>query len=218
MADIYGTTGSDTKNGTEGNDIIYGWARGGNANSLSGNDTLNGNAGDDILNGGTGNDSLLGSAGNDSLIGNSGNDVLNGGSRNDTLEGGAGADSLFGNAGNDILYGEDGNDVLQGNASNDALTGGLGRDTLTGGGGGDRFYFFSPNEGIDVITDFGDENFLESTDQIWISAEGFGIDTDAQDAFSYNYSSGALFFEGTQIATVQDSSFSFYPPADIIIF
>ncbi len=37
-----------------GNDTIYGWAPGGNANSPSGNDTLNGNAGNDTLFGGMG--------------------------------------------------------------------------------------------------------------------------------------------------------------------
>ncbi|MBC6435391.1 calcium-binding protein [Nostoc sp. HG1] len=178
MATIYGTTGSDTRNGTSGNDTLYGWARGGNANSPSGNDILNGSFGDDILNGGTGNDSLFGGAGNDSLIGN------------------------------------DGNDVLQGNASDDALVGGLGRDILTGGDGADRFYFNSPDEGIDTITDF-----TYTIDEIWISAEGFGIDIDSLDAVTTDILSGALFVEDTQIATVSPSfsSFAIFNGA-IIIF
>ncbi|WP_375505141.1 calcium-binding protein [uncultured Nostoc sp.] len=152
----------------------------------------------------------------DKLIGNDGNDVLTGGTRNDTLEGGAGADNLFGGAGNDSLIGNDGNDVLQGNASNDALVGGLGsdilaggdgnddlvgglgKDILTGGDGADKFYFNSPDEGIDTITDF---NNISDDDEIWISAEGFGIDTDALDAVTLNSSTGALFVEDTQIAT-----------------
>jgi Ca2+-binding RTX toxin-like protein len=75
MAIIYGTTGPDKKNGTKGNDTIYGWAKGGNASSPSGNDTLNGAAGNDSLYGGTGNDELNGSAGKDTLIGSIGNDI-----------------------------------------------------------------------------------------------------------------------------------------------
>ena len=142
--------------------------------------------------------------------------MLTGGTRNDTLEGGAGADKLLGGAGNDSLIGNDGNDVLQGNVSDDALVGGLGRDILTGGDGDDtlvgglgrdiltggdgtdRFYFNSPDEGIDTITDF--DNIFDN-DEIWISAEGFGIDIDALDAVTTD-GTGALFVEDTKIATV----------------
>jgi Ca2+-binding RTX toxin-like protein len=75
MSVIYGTTGADIKTGTTGQDTIYGWARGGNANSPSGNDTLNGASGNDNLFGGTGNDNLNGALGSDSLNGGSGNDT-----------------------------------------------------------------------------------------------------------------------------------------------
>jgi serralysin len=84
MAIIYGTTGSDTRNGTSGNDTIYGWASGGNANSISGNDILNGGIGNDNLFGGTENDSLIGGVGDDTLDGGLGTDSLNGGAGNDT--------------------------------------------------------------------------------------------------------------------------------------
>jgi len=52
MAVIYGTEGPDKKNGTAANDTMHGWAKGGKANSLSGDDTLNNNAGNDNLKGG----------------------------------------------------------------------------------------------------------------------------------------------------------------------
>ncbi|MEH2112980.1 calcium-binding protein [Nostoc sp.] len=84
MAVIYGTTNPDTRNGTSGDDTIYGWANGGNANSPSGNDILNGAAGNDNLFGGTGNDSLIGGLGNDTLDGGLGTDSLNGGVGDDT--------------------------------------------------------------------------------------------------------------------------------------
>ncbi len=44
----YGTTASNSILGTTGNDTIYGWALGGNASSLSGNDTLTGAAGNGV--------------------------------------------------------------------------------------------------------------------------------------------------------------------------
>jgi Ca2+-binding RTX toxin-like protein len=47
MAVTFGTTGSDTRTGTGVSDTIFGWARGGNATSPSGNDTLNGGGGND---------------------------------------------------------------------------------------------------------------------------------------------------------------------------
>ncbi len=95
MAIIFGTTGPDRRNGNSVNDTIYGWAEGGNANSPSGNDTLNGFDGNDDLFGGTGNDSLNGGAGND---------TLDGGRGNDTLNGGAGTDTLIGSIGNDVYF------------------------------------------------------------------------------------------------------------------
>jgi Ca2+-binding RTX toxin-like protein len=104
------------------------------------------------------------------------------------------------------LYGNDGDDVLQGDAlqgpyGNNALAGGLGNDTLTGGFSADRFYFLSPNEGIDTILGF--DGFVDE-DEIWISAEGFGIDIDAYDAVTYSGSTKTLFVEDTPIAIFPD--------------
>jgi Ca2+-binding RTX toxin-like protein len=84
MAFIFGKTTADNLSGTSGNDTIVGWASGGNANSPSGNDILNGLAGNDSLAGGTANDSLIGGNGNDTLDGGIGNDTLIGGAGDDT--------------------------------------------------------------------------------------------------------------------------------------
>lgn len=84
MTVLYGTTGSETINGTGENDTVYGWASGGDASSASGNDILNGNASNDALYGGTGNDTLGGGAGNDTLDGGSGSDTMSGGTGDDT--------------------------------------------------------------------------------------------------------------------------------------
>ena len=63
--------------GTDGDDIIYGYA---------GNDKLYGGDGNDILYGGDGNDNLYGGAGNDILIGGKGNDTLYGGEGHDIFK------------------------------------------------------------------------------------------------------------------------------------
>lgn len=131
MALIFGTTGSDTRNGTSANDTIVGWASGGNANSISNNDTLNGLAG---------NDSLAGGTANDSLNGGDGNDTLDGGTGNDTLKGGAGSDTFQGSQGNDSIDGGDGVDIADYSQLSQSITlssvgiiqkaGGLGQDQL----------------------------------------------------------------------------------------
>ncbi|MCP2075551.1 UNVERIFIED_ORG: surface adhesion protein [Pseudomonas lini] len=73
---------------------------------------------------------------------------------NDTLLGGAGNDILFGQGGNDTLNGGKGNDILLGGSGNDTLIGGPGNDTLIGGLGGDTFVWKSGDAGTDVIKDF----------------------------------------------------------------
>ncbi|UVL40665.1 retention module-containing protein [Pseudomonas sp. B21-040] len=72
----------------------------------------------------------------------------------DTLLGGAGNDILFGSGGNDSLDGGKGNDILLGGTGNDSLMGGQGNDILIGGSGGDTFVWKSGDTGNDVIKDF----------------------------------------------------------------
>ena len=72
---------------------------------------------------------------------------------NDTLLGGNGDDILFGQGGNDTLYGGNGNDLLIGGKGNDILYGGAGADTFawkagdTNSGGFDVIKDFSTKEG-----------------------------------------------------------------------
>ncbi|MCP1473774.1 hypothetical protein ABIA54_002140 [Pseudomonas sp. EB276 TE3739] len=73
---------------------------------------------------------------------------------NDTLLGGAGNDILFGSGGNDLLDGGKGNDILLGGSGKDTLIGGQGNDILIGGSGGDTFVWKSGDTGNDVIKDF----------------------------------------------------------------
>jgi Ca2+-binding RTX toxin-like protein len=137
----------------------------------------------------------------DILKGRNGADILNGGWGNDTISGDDGFDTLFGGAGNDSLLGGLDNDYLFGGDGNDKLYGELGDDTLVGGTGADTFGFYSrpsTNEGIDTIADFT----ASDGDKIEISMSGFGASSTNQ--FSYN--SGALYFAGTQFATLQSGS------------
>lgn len=161
MAIIYGTTGADFRNGTVNNDTIYGWAKTGNADDVSGDDTLLGNTGNDKLLGGTGKDSLKGDDGNDQLLGGADNDFLGGGRGDDSLYAGADDDTLYGgpsgndylngNKGNDQVFGESGNDTLDGNEGDDTLDGGNGIDFLSGGTGNDLYIYSSKDT---IVEDF----------------------------------------------------------------
>jgi surface adhesion protein len=73
---------------------------------------------------------------------------------NDSLLGGAGNDILFGQGGNDLLDAGKGNDILLGGNGNDSLMGGQGNDILIGGSGADTFVWKAGDTGSDVIKDF----------------------------------------------------------------
>jgi Ca2+-binding RTX toxin-like protein len=88
--------GSQTFEGGEGDDLVYG---------DRGNDILRGNGGDDRLYGGIGDDRLEGGAGNDWLSGGFGADTIDGGEGSDYVRGDATVDHIFdtGLAGTDTL-------------------------------------------------------------------------------------------------------------------
>jgi Ca2+-binding RTX toxin-like protein len=71
-----------------------------------GSQTFEGGEGDDVVFGERGNDILLGGAGNDQLFGGIGDDLLRGGSGNDRLAGGFGFDSIDGEEGDDYVRGD----------------------------------------------------------------------------------------------------------------
>jgi Ca2+-binding RTX toxin-like protein len=148
----------------------------------------------------------------DYIFGDAGNDILYGWSGNDTIDGWKGHDSLYGEAGDDTLLGYSGNDYLSGGEGSDRLVGESGYDTLNGGAGADTFVFNSPWEGIDTIQDFK----YQEGDTIEVSSAGFGIGADEYEAFTFDSSTNSLFFEDTQLATLQPNS-GFVPSLDITI-
>ena len=124
---------------------------------------------------------------------------------------------------NDTFIGSNSNDSLNGGAGNDTLEGGKGSDTLTGGAGANTFRFYSPLDGIDIITDFSDLPVPEYT--ISVSRYGFGggltpdvaitpeqfilgsAAADVNDRFIYNQNTGALFFDADGTGATEQVQF-----------
>ncbi len=152
MALREGTSGDDALFGTDGSDTLLGLAGNDTLVSLAGDDSVDAGDGDDAVNGfgydpisgaysiyaGSGLQTLRGGAGNDFLVGGSDADLIDGGSDRDTLFGGSGNDNLDGGSGDDRLRGEGGDDSMVGGPGQDLLDGGDGHDTLLGGDGDDR--------------------------------------------------------------------------------
>ncbi|WP_211253596.1 calcium-binding protein [Alkanindiges illinoisensis] len=110
---------------------------------------------DDILYGYAGNDTLHGLDGNDTLIGNAGDDLLYGDAGDDLLDGGDGNNTLTGGDGNDQLYSGLGNDLLDGGDGDDYLSGGEGIDHLIGGNGNDIYIIDNQDTFEETGTDGG---------------------------------------------------------------
>lgn len=121
------------------------------------------------------------------------------------------SNEIRGNNAANTLEGRDADDELLGRGGNDRLIGGNGNDTLKGGNGADRFVFNAIAEGIDKIEDFKSAE----GDKIEVSAGGFGAASLNQ--FSYNSSTGALSFNGTQFATLQNVGNNFVTTNDIVL-
>jgi Ca2+-binding RTX toxin-like protein len=175
---ITGTNDADSLTGTIGNDIINALGGDDNVSGLAGADQINGgdgfdnlfgDAGDDVIDGGNDGDQVSGGDGNDQLFGQAGDDIVSGDAGNDQVSGGDGSDFLSGDDGNDIISGGNDDDFLVGADGNDVLSGGLGSDVLVGGTGADILDFQSASQGPDQIIEF-----VSGTDQIRISASGFG--------------------------------------------
>ncbi|MBD2102616.1 GDSL-type esterase/lipase family protein [Leptolyngbya sp. FACHB-261] len=85
------------------------------------------------------------------------------------------------------------NDILVGNTGANVLEGGQGHDILTGSGGADSYVLRGPNSGIDTITDFS------ASDQLRISASGFGGGLVAGIALSTSASATGVFVSGPSL-------------------
>lgn len=155
----WGDEGDDTIFGGVGNDLINGDnGLGTLAESLHGDDYLDGGDGNDVIYGNGGSDMIFGGEGDDTLWGEAGNDSLNGDGGNDQLAGDIGEDILNGGTGSDTLFGQDGNDILSGGADNDQLVGGSGNDILNGDDGSDYLW---GEDGADTLNGGLGNDYLE---------------------------------------------------------
>ncbi|MEH1942403.1 MAG: hypothetical protein V7L01_19615 [Nostoc sp.] len=150
--------------------------------------------------------------------------IIQGTSGNDNLTGTQVNDQVYGNGGDDILTGGAGNDNLVGGSGNDNLTGGIGRDTYVlqySGGGIDRIPDFSVNDDILKVTTstISSSNYLIGTQSSLTNyqvIEDGAIDStkfatrsltlgssnisQSSSIFTYNASTGALFYSSQQLA------------------
>ncbi|MEH2326597.1 MAG: hypothetical protein V7K32_24150 [Nostoc sp.] len=151
--------------------------------------------------------------------------LIQGTSANNYLVGTQGNDQIYGYGGDDTLRGGLGNDYLEGGNGNDYLTGGGGRDTFVlnySGGGIDTITDFSVNDDILKITtptisssqylidplsslsnyEAVDENGTINSTKFTSGSQTLGSITISQSGniFTYNASSGALFYLNQQIA------------------
>jgi 3',5'-cyclic AMP phosphodiesterase CpdA len=113
-ADVVGSGGFDTIEGTKGRDVIVG---------LGGRDKVKTGNGKDLVCGGDGADKLKGGSGKDRFIGGSSGDKLKGAKGADVLKGGGGRDRLKGGAGGDLLTAGKGGDSCKGGSGTDRMRG-----------------------------------------------------------------------------------------------
>ncbi|MEG4078674.1 DUF4347 domain-containing protein [Microcoleus sp. Pol8_D6] len=167
---------TNSRNGTNGNDTIFGTNNGDEINGFDGDDLLAGLRGNDnvygglnsafpvgpdidrdLLFGNEGNDYLNGVAGDDLIFAGKNEDVVYGGKDDDIIFGDQESDTLIGDQGNDTIYGGTinpfdpdltGNDLVFGLAGDDFLSGEKNQDTIAGGDGNDTV---RAGKGDDVV-------------------------------------------------------------------
>jgi Ca2+-binding RTX toxin-like protein len=152
MADVYGTNGWDTIDGSDGvtdsADTIFGYLGVDVIFGLGGNDTIKGGGGADSINGGGGSDTVEYTDSTVGVIVNlKDNYGINGTAQGDTF---SSVENITGSGQLDLLTGSVGNNTLKGLEGNDHLEGGLGADILIGGAGIDTARYLTSSQGVTV--------------------------------------------------------------------
>jgi uncharacterized beta-barrel protein YwiB (DUF1934 family) len=128
------------------------------------------------------------------------------------------------------IKGTHGDDNLTGTSETDSIFGDLGNDTLIGGGGADEFVFNNifyvlplgdlrfvySNDGFDIIKNFssGELINIDPVDHDYKPYKHKKITLDHNNKdFSYDRNTGALYFQGTQFATLENKP-DFIPSLD----
>ena len=165
-----GPGGNETISGGQGNDTITsGDGAGDSIVGGAGNDSITSGGGDgDTIAGGEGDDSIFGGPGSDeSIDGGGGNDSITTGGGSDSVVGGPGDDSISSSGGSDTIDGGDGDDSISGGpGGNDSISGGSGNDTVSAGGGSnDSIFGGAGDDLIDIksgsVIVFGDTDLLQ---------------------------------------------------------
>lgn len=142
-----------------------------------GSDTILGGEGNDIIFGGNGNDMIVGGHGTDIIFGGNGQDLLIGGDGDQALFGGNGNDMIVGGTGNQLLSGGNGNDVIIAGEGNDTMIGGHGHDTFMFGSGGGRDVVMDFHQGdvLQIQRNINGLNVTNAADLVsHISNDGHG--------------------------------------------
>ena len=101
--------------------------------------------------------------------------------------------------------GSNADDTLIGNANNNIITGKAGHDTITGGGGSDTFVYENATDGLDTITDWGNDDIFR------ISAANFGGTLQPGSNLSNGTPSGTgVFVQGNNPNAIGGSSHFLY--------
>ncbi len=151
----FGSLDDDVLRGSNGTDVLLGFAGDDLIRAGNGTDYVNGGAGDDSLFGGNGTDALVAGAGNDLADGGNGDDLLFGGEDANLLAGGRGNDIILAGTGNTLALGGQGRDKLIGDDGASALFGGQGSDLLLGADGADLLVGGQGNDLMDAGTGAG---------------------------------------------------------------
>ena len=125
-------------------------ACGGHPATITGHGTINGTSGDDVIVGSARGDDIRARGGNDIICGAGGGDEVHAGRGTDVLYGGPGNDELHADQGGDRLVGDDGDDDLVGGSGLDNLYGGPGDDSVDGGDGSDRANYTNASSPVRV--------------------------------------------------------------------
>ena len=143
----------------------------------------------DVITTGAGDAAVFTGDGNDLIMGGTGGDVFRGGEGNDEIFGGIGADTLLGGEGDDILVSGRGQTVDEDGNLLDVPVG----DVMSGGTGNDIFRFVADEigTGVDLITDFKDDDFADT-----IRIFGVGADADIQ------YENGIVSVNGQDLVDI----------------
>jgi len=203
---------SNVKQGTAGNDFLYGnesddviFALGGNNNifAAEGNNVVTASNGDDRVYTGAGDDTIQVGDGDNVVYAGEGDNSISTGEGDDLIVAGAGDDNIFAGDGRNLVYASEGDNFITTGKDNDIIYAGAGDDNIRSGAGDDTIYAAQGNNIIDagtgndyVYTGSGADQFILNAGDGSLTIFGFGSNDkfsrgsglDTTDVLSFNVS------------------------------